>query len=230
MHINMVFYTHTHSHLFFMFYIFVLLCSIFWWGGACPLLQLAHLVTIPVPHCGVSGCQLFAARTGHNEWVQLPVVHLAWLCLPKRTGAPQSRWGASSVLLSDPLTGDSEPGTSAQINKCAQSLSYVIATNGVFAASSSSNGHCAQSFSPEPLILIPCPCFQLRDLRHENVNLFLGFFHDCGIFAIVSEHCTRGSLEDLIRNEDMKLDWMFKSSLLIDLIKVPAWEMSDGCF
>ncbi|XP_062993291.1 retinal guanylyl cyclase 1 [Elgaria multicarinata webbii] len=60
---------------------------------------------------------------------------------------------------------------------------------------------------------------KLRDLRHENVNLFLGFFHDCGIFAIVSEHCTRGSLEDLIRNEDMKLDWMFKSSLLLDLIK-----------
>nr|XP_031363584.1 retinal guanylyl cyclase 1 [Lonchura striata domestica] len=60
---------------------------------------------------------------------------------------------------------------------------------------------------------------QLRDLRHENVNLFLGFFHDCGIFAIVSEHCSRGSLEDLLRNEDMKLDWMFKSSLLIDLIK-----------
>ncbi|XP_060635909.2 retinal guanylyl cyclase 1 [Anolis sagrei] len=60
---------------------------------------------------------------------------------------------------------------------------------------------------------------KLRDLRHENVNLFLGFFHDCGIFAIVSEHCTRGSLEDLLRNEDMKLDWMFKSSLLLDLIK-----------
>ncbi|KAH0626113.1 hypothetical protein JD844_000888 [Phrynosoma platyrhinos] len=60
---------------------------------------------------------------------------------------------------------------------------------------------------------------KLRDLRHENINLFLGFFHDYGIFAIVSEHCTRGSLEDLIHNKDMKLDWMFKSSLLLDLIK-----------
>uniref|UniRef100_A0A8C0GVM1 guanylate cyclase n=1 Tax=Chelonoidis abingdonii TaxID=106734 RepID=A0A8C0GVM1_CHEAB len=56
-------------------------------------------------------------------------------------------------------------------------------------------------------------------LLRRNVNLFLGFFYDCGVFAIVSEHCSRGSLEDLIRNEDMKLDWMFKSSLLIDLIK-----------
>ena len=73
---------------------------------------------------------------------------------------------------------------------------------------------------------------QRRDLRHENVNLFLGFFHDCGIFAVVSEHCSRGSLEDLLRNEDMKLDWMFKSSLLIDLIKVatgwPWWAGGRG--
>ncbi|NXL63178.1 GUC2F cyclase, partial [Chordeiles acutipennis] len=60
---------------------------------------------------------------------------------------------------------------------------------------------------------------KMKDLRHENVNLFMGFFFDCGIFAIVTEYCSRGSLEDLLRNEDMKLDWMFKSSLVMDLIK-----------
>ncbi|KAF1523368.1 Retinal guanylyl cyclase 2, partial [Eudyptula albosignata] len=60
---------------------------------------------------------------------------------------------------------------------------------------------------------------KMKGLRHENVNLFLGFFSDCGIFATVMEYCSRGSLEDLLRNEDMKLDWMFKSSLLMDLIK-----------
>ncbi|XP_075040439.1 retinal guanylyl cyclase 2 isoform X1 [Mixophyes fleayi] len=59
----------------------------------------------------------------------------------------------------------------------------------------------------------------MKDMRHENVNPFLGFFHDCGVFAIVTEFCSRGSLEDLLRNEDVKLDWMFKSSLLLDLIK-----------
>lgn len=66
-------------------------------------------------------------------------------------------------------------------------------------------------------------CLQMKDMRHENVNPFLGFFHDCGVFAIVTEFCSRGSLEDLLRNDDVKLDWMFKSSLLLDLIKV-----SDG--
>ncbi|XP_043913219.1 retinal guanylyl cyclase 2 [Protopterus annectens] len=59
----------------------------------------------------------------------------------------------------------------------------------------------------------------MKDMRHENVNPFLGFFHDCGVFAIVTEFCSRGSLEDLLRNEDVKLDWMFKSSLILDLIK-----------
>uniref|UniRef100_A0A3P9NHQ7 Guanylate cyclase n=1 Tax=Poecilia reticulata TaxID=8081 RepID=A0A3P9NHQ7_POERE len=59
----------------------------------------------------------------------------------------------------------------------------------------------------------------MNDMRHENVNPFLGFFHDCGVFAIVTEFCSRGSLEDLLLNDDVKLDWMFKSSLLLDLIK-----------
>ncbi|XP_051749128.1 retinal guanylyl cyclase 1 isoform X2 [Ctenopharyngodon idella] len=60
---------------------------------------------------------------------------------------------------------------------------------------------------------------KLRDMRHENLNLFLGLFLDTGIFGIVTEHCTRGSLEDLLNNEEMRLDWMFKSSLLLDLIR-----------
>uniref|UniRef100_A0A673ZR33 Guanylate cyclase n=1 Tax=Salmo trutta TaxID=8032 RepID=A0A673ZR33_SALTR len=60
---------------------------------------------------------------------------------------------------------------------------------------------------------------KLRDMRHENLNLFLGLFLDSGIFGIVTEHCTRGSLEDLLNNEEMRLDWMFKSSLLMDLVR-----------
>uniref|UniRef100_A0A8C9WLY5 Guanylate cyclase n=1 Tax=Scleropages formosus TaxID=113540 RepID=A0A8C9WLY5_SCLFO len=60
---------------------------------------------------------------------------------------------------------------------------------------------------------------QLRDMRQENLNLYLSLFLDCGIFAIVTEHCTRGSLQDLLNNEDMRLDWMFKSSLIMDLIR-----------
>lgn len=57
-------------------------------------------------------------------------------------------------------------------------------------------------------------------MRHENINLFLGLFFDFGIFGVVTEHCSRGSLEDLLNNENVRLDWMFKSSLLMDLIRV----------
>lgn len=57
-------------------------------------------------------------------------------------------------------------------------------------------------------------------MRHENLNLLLGLFSDSGIFGVVIEHCTRGSLEDLLSNEEVRLDWMFKSSLLSDLIRV----------
>lgn len=72
--------------------------------------------------------------------------------------------------------------------------------------------------------------FQLRELRHENVALYLGLFlagtadnpvtPGESILAVVSEHCARGSLHDLLAQRDIKLDWMFKSSLLLDLIKV----------
>lgn len=71
---------------------------------------------------------------------------------------------------------------------------------------------------------------QLRELRHENVALYLGLFlaraadspvvPTEGMLAVVSEHCMRGSLYDLLAQRDIKLDWMFKSSLLLDLIKV----------
>uniref|UniRef100_A0A8D3C601 Guanylate cyclase n=1 Tax=Scophthalmus maximus TaxID=52904 RepID=A0A8D3C601_SCOMX len=63
------------------------------------------------------------------------------------------------------------------------------------------------------------PRVQLREMRHENLNLYLGLFLDSGIFALVVEHCPRGSLADLLADGDMRLDWMFKSSLLMDLIK-----------
>uniref|UniRef100_A0A8C4IWW1 Guanylate cyclase n=1 Tax=Dicentrarchus labrax TaxID=13489 RepID=A0A8C4IWW1_DICLA len=64
-----------------------------------------------------------------------------------------------------------------------------------------------------------CVFVKLRDMRHENLNLFLGLFVDSGIFGIVTEHCSRGSLEDLLSNEEVRLDWMFKSSLIMDLIR-----------
>ncbi|KAJ7996032.1 hypothetical protein DPEC_G00232880 [Dallia pectoralis] len=77
------------------------------------------------------------------------------------------------------------------------------------------NGNSVTSVSEET----QCIFTKLRDMRHENLNLYLGLFFDSGIFGIVTEHCSRGSLEDLLINEEMRLDWMFKSSLLMDMIR-----------
>lgn len=70
------------------------------------------------------------------------------------------------------------------------------------------------------VLLIVFLWLQLRDMRHENLNSYLGLFWDSGIFAMVVEHCPRGSLADLLADSSIRLDWMFKSSLLMDLIKV----------
>ncbi|XP_021372746.1 retinal guanylyl cyclase 2-like [Mizuhopecten yessoensis] len=59
----------------------------------------------------------------------------------------------------------------------------------------------------------------LRDIRHENVNPLYGFLNDPVRPALVSEHCNRGSLKDVLNNENIKLDWDFKSSLLTDLVR-----------
>lgn len=37
--------------------------------------------------------------------------------------------------------------------------------------------------------------FQLRDLRHENLNPYVGFLVDPERPAIVTEYCSRGSLK-----------------------------------
>ena len=37
---------------------------------------------------------------------------------------------------------------------------------------------------------------------------------------MVFEYCSRGSLRDILNSDDLQLDWAFKESLLMDLIKV----------
>lgn len=59
----------------------------------------------------------------------------------------------------------------------------------------------------------------LRELRHDNVNSFIGACVQPTSLLLVTDYCAKGSLYDIIENEDIKLDKMFIASLVHDLIK-----------
>lgn len=59
----------------------------------------------------------------------------------------------------------------------------------------------------------------LRDLRHDNINSFIGAVVEPMRTLLVTDYCAKGSLYDIVENEDIKLDEMFIASLVHDLIK-----------
>lgn len=60
----------------------------------------------------------------------------------------------------------------------------------------------------------------LRELRHDNINSFIGACVEPMRILLVTDYCAKGSLYDIIENEDIKLDHLFIASLVHDLVKV----------
>ncbi|XP_049547931.1 uncharacterized protein LOC125959165 [Anopheles darlingi] len=56
-------------------------------------------------------------------------------------------------------------------------------------------------------------------LRHENINPLIGWLNEPARTALVFEHCSRGSLQDVLIMDEIKLDWSFRLSLLTDLVR-----------
>ncbi|XP_061187794.1 atrial natriuretic peptide receptor 1-like, partial [Saccostrea echinata] len=59
---------------------------------------------------------------------------------------------------------------------------------------------------------------QLLSLRHTNVAAFIGACVDVGKISVMMEYCPKGSLQDILQNESIELDWTFKCSLIQDII------------
>lgn len=61
---------------------------------------------------------------------------------------------------------------------------------------------------------------QVRDVSHENTVRFIGACIECPTILILTEYCPKGSLKDVLENEELKLDWNFRMSLIHDIVKV----------
>ncbi|XP_048248100.1 guanylate cyclase 32E-like [Haliotis rufescens] len=60
---------------------------------------------------------------------------------------------------------------------------------------------------------------QMRDLRHDNIVQFIGACVEPNEVYVITEYCSKGSLEDILENDDVKLDTMFIASIVADILK-----------
>ncbi|CAH3159682.1 unnamed protein product [Porites lobata] len=58
---------------------------------------------------------------------------------------------------------------------------------------------------------------QVRDLSHENLNPFIGACIESPNILLVWSYCKKGSLQEVLANEENKIDHAFKLSMSIDI-------------
>ncbi|XP_041371527.1 atrial natriuretic peptide receptor 1-like [Gigantopelta aegis] len=59
----------------------------------------------------------------------------------------------------------------------------------------------------------------IRQLLHPNVNTLIGAFVEPDNNGLVWHYCSRGSLRDVLLDEDINLDWIFKISFATDIAR-----------
>ncbi|CAG9793364.1 unnamed protein product [Diatraea saccharalis] len=60
---------------------------------------------------------------------------------------------------------------------------------------------------------------KMKDLEHDHLARFYGACVDPPHCCLLTEYCPKGSLQDILENETIKLDWMFKVSLMHDIVR-----------
>ncbi|XP_031626434.1 atrial natriuretic peptide receptor 1-like isoform X1 [Contarinia nasturtii] len=60
---------------------------------------------------------------------------------------------------------------------------------------------------------------KMKDIHHEHLVKFYGACVDPPNCCILTEYCPKGSLQDILENDQIKLDWMFKISLMHDIVR-----------
>ncbi|XP_064641678.1 speract receptor-like isoform X2 [Lineus longissimus] len=59
----------------------------------------------------------------------------------------------------------------------------------------------------------------LKDIRHDNLTQFIGACVMYPNIAYLTEYCPKGSLQDVLENDDVKLDNVFIASIVNDILK-----------
>nr|XP_008122827.1 PREDICTED: atrial natriuretic peptide receptor 1 [Anolis carolinensis] len=59
----------------------------------------------------------------------------------------------------------------------------------------------------------------MRDVQSKHLTRFIGACIDAPNICILTEYCTRGSLQDILENDSITLDWTFRYSLTSDIVK-----------
>ncbi|KAK6639370.1 hypothetical protein RUM43_007643 [Polyplax serrata] len=64
-----------------------------------------------------------------------------------------------------------------------------------------------------------CEFKRIKDIHHDHLVRFYGACITPSMIMFITEYCPKGSLQDILENEQFKLDWMFKFSLMQDIVR-----------
>ena len=59
----------------------------------------------------------------------------------------------------------------------------------------------------------------MRDIAHEHLARFEGACVDWPHICVLTEYCGKGNLKEILLNTEIRMDWMFRVSLMNDLVK-----------
>ena len=59
----------------------------------------------------------------------------------------------------------------------------------------------------------------MKDINHDHLVRFIGACIDPPNCCLITEYCPRGSLQDILEDEDITLEWNFRYSLVHDIVK-----------
>lgn len=64
---------------------------------------------------------------------------------------------------------------------------------------------------------------RMKDLQHDHLVKFYGACLNPKRSFLLTEYCPKGSLQDILENDQFQLDWMFKLSLMHDIVRGMAF-------